>query len=162
MKEIPLTKGQIALVDDEDYERCRVLKWSAIQPHEGYYYASCSFRSLHSNPSTTMMSRFIMGVTDRKMVVDHINHDTLDNRKENLRVCSQRQNRQNLAMDKSSKYPGVIRFRNGWRARIRISGKLMSLGVYADEREAARAYEVKVREMGEELVCKMNRVKVPA
>jgi hypothetical protein len=100
-----------------------------------------------------------MGVTDRKFDVDHVNHDTLDNRKENLRVCSHRQNLQNMNVKKTSKFPGV-RFDHKsrrWVAQIQIEGKRKYLGQFTDERGAAKAYERAVRATGEELVCKMNR-----
>ena len=173
VKEIPLTQGKVALVDDDDYENVMKFKWFAATNNEGkfvpargkvmYYIKTRRFttRALH-------LSRFIMGVYNN-MVVDHINGDTLDNRRCNLRVCTTRQNLQNLVAlhgKKASKYPGVSKVRdstkNPWQARIRRSGdqKVVYLGVFPTEREAAVAYEKALREMtGQELICKMDRKK---
>ncbi len=72
------------------------------------------------------------------MVVDHINGDPLDNRRSNLRVCSQQQNLWNGSAhrDGSSGYRGVSRHRKGWR--VQIQGK--DIGFYADKHDAALAY----------------------
>lgn len=89
MKKIKLTQGKCALVDDEDYERVNQFKWTAekCSKSENYY--------ARNRTINTKMHRLIMGIGKSSLVVDHINHKTLDNRKQNLRVCTQAENLRN-------------------------------------------------------------------
>ena len=89
MKKIKLTQGKFAPVDDEDYERVSQYKWTAekCSKSENYY--------ARNRTINTKMHRLIMGLGKSKLVVDHLNHKTLDNRKENLRVCTQKENLRN-------------------------------------------------------------------
>ena len=75
-------------------------------------------------------------------VIDHINGDGQDNRIENLQVVTQAQNmmKQRKPENCSSKFKGVMQFRDKWRSRITLQGKTKSLGVYKTEQEAALAY----------------------
>lgn len=164
VKEIPLTQGQIALVDDEDYEWLNQFKWNAMwRPGiQGYYATRSKYLGMKNGKSmkkTIRMHRLITNAP-KGMVVDHMNHDTLDNRKLNLRICSQRQNCQNRKDKTSSKYPGVdwCNTMKKWRSTIMINGKSRIIGYFREEREAAKAYEATLRrEVGEELICKMGR-----
>ena len=86
MKLIELSQGYFAKIDDCDYAKVSKHKWYAkVRPF--YTYASSKI-----DGKEVKMHRFIMGITERKVVVDHENHDTLDNQKHNLRACSHRQN----------------------------------------------------------------------
>jgi hypothetical protein len=91
------------------------------------------------------MHRFIMD-PPRSMVIDHINHNGLDNRKANLRVVTQQQNlwnsRRGLNQGRS-RYKGVSwdADNNKWAATIRINGKCKRLGFFTDEISAARMYD---------------------
>lgn len=92
------------------------------------------------------MHRVIMEVSD-EYKVDHINHDTLDNRRENLRICKQEQNLRNRIKkgDFSSIYKGVHkcgRRKEKWQATISFSKKHIYLGRYESEIDAACAYDV--------------------
>ena len=90
MKKIKLTQGKVALVDDEDYERVSKIKWAAEQCStvKSNYYA----RNRNQN---IKMHRLIMDLDKSDLVVDHINHNTLDNRKKNLRICTKAENNRN-------------------------------------------------------------------
>lgn len=162
MKEIELTQGQVAIVDNEDYEYLNQFKWYAHwSPRLNGYYAVRHQHLGYSNgerkQKMIIMHRIIVNAPNGK-VVDHKNHNALDNRKSNLRIVSQRQNNQNKKSKGTSKYPGVHweMKRNKWRANIQLEGKSKHLGYFDDEREAAKAYENACREIiGEELVCKM-------
>jgi len=139
MREIPLTQGYIAIVDDEDYARVLTVgSWQAdVDPHS--VYAVCSRIKMH---------RFIAGVTAPSIEVDHRDGNGLNNQKYNLRVCTKRQNAQNRkAIRGKSQYKGVTWHvaRQEWRANIRVNGKQKHLGAFSDERSAALAYDSAAR-----------------
>jgi len=80
---------------------------------------------------------------------DHINHDSLDNRRSNLRLASVLENNRNarcVSSKKLSHFKGVTKNRSGWMARIRVNGKLNGLGTFHSEEEAAKAYDRAARE----------------
>ncbi len=138
MKQIKLTQGQVTLVDDEDYKRLISRKWHATKLSYDGFAAVCTQQN-----KTTIMHRVITNAPKGKDV-DHINHNTLDNRKTNLRVCTRSQNLRNrLKVRGISRYKGVTFFpkRNKkWCARIRYNSKMNHLGYYTTEKEAAIAY----------------------
>jgi hypothetical protein len=90
------------------------------------------------------MHRYILGVTDRNLYVDHINHDGLDNRRDNLRVCTLAENLRNQRA-KAGRFKGVSfyskRIAKPWAAFIQENGKRKNLGYFATEIEAAQAYD---------------------
>lgn len=163
VKKIKLSQGQWTTVDDEDYEWLNQWKWYAQwDPKTKVYYAKTTFYlgmidGKQKNKSY-LMHRLITGATKGE-VVDHINHNTLKNEKENLRRCSVRQNAQNRSDKTSSKYPGVSWDKQckKWRAYINIEGKRKWLKRYDEELEAAKVYEKECRKLGEELVCKLEK-----
>lgn len=138
MKRIPLTKGYEALVDDADYETLLRHRWSATVSKPGYVYAVTRIEG-----KSVRMHRLLMGAGARE-VVDHVNHNTLDNRRSNLRIVSQRQNTYNARPQRgsASKYKGVHASTDKWVARIKdpASGKCLHLGRFDSEIEAAMAY----------------------
>jgi len=141
-RKIPLTQGQFALVDAEDFERVSKYKWTAEWSKDiKSYYA---FRSSFINGKQKMirMHRFILNVP-KGMYVDHINHNTLDNRKSNLRVCSNKQNvrNQKLNSKNSTGFKGVHKTHSKKvQAKIHVSGKTIYLGCFSNPKEAAIAY----------------------
>lgn len=134
MAEIPLTKGEVAIVDDEDYEDLAKHKW---------YFAAVGYAARRKDGKIVYMHREIMGA-EKGLVVDHINHDTIDNRKTNLRCCSQSFNMANasLRLDSISGYKGVHWFPRDskWKARICVDGKTTHLGLFESKHDAARMY----------------------
>lgn len=167
VKKIQLTKDQVTLVSDKDYKYLNRDNWRACYAKgiDGFYAQRNNYEgSFNGKPlrRTIMMHRLIMERVigcelEPRDVIDHINHDTLDNRRSNLRIVSHRQNLQNMKRETTSKYPGVYwhKLRKKWRAQINFNGKRKHLGLFNDEREAAKAYEQACRELvGEELVCK--------
>lgn len=151
MREIPLHgkygEGRFAKVDDEDYERLSKRRW---------YVDNCGYARCHElkkvNPCrpVLLMHRLVMeNAIKEGQMIDHINGDKLDNRKENLRICTNQQNmcnRGKLIHKKEgaihSMYKGVRGYgkRGKWVARISIDGKVKHIGVYETEEEAAKAY----------------------
>ena len=94
MKEIQLTKGKIALVDDEDFDRINNYKWQS-HLRFNYYYASRKSSRLLGKRKTIYMHREILNINDPNIHIDHISHDGLNNQKSNLRICTSSQNHAN-------------------------------------------------------------------
>lgn len=145
MKKIPLTKGYEAIVDDEDYDSLSKFNWSVNQTKERKYAVRITTKNYKQ--TAVMMHRTVMNPPE-KMVVDHINRDSLDNRKENLRICTRKENSVNRCASKGSmsKYLGVSKDKdkdNGkkrWRARLQNGDKNFTSKRFYTEEEAALAY----------------------
>ena len=100
MKIIPLTRGQYAIVDDEDYEELAKHKWRAnYSKGNQCFYAERSLKREGKIRRTDTMHRVIMKANPGEEV-DHQNHNTLDNRKENLRITTHQTNQKNIRMRK--------------------------------------------------------------
>ncbi len=142
MKEIPLTQGKVALVDDEDFEKVNQLKW-CLKKGDTQEYAHTSL-CVNKKRTSLLMHRMILGVSGRNNYIDHKNRNGLDNQKSNLRICCPSDNSSNKksAKGSSSKYLGVSWNSNcqKWRVRICKKGKFYSIGLFDSEIEAALAY----------------------
>lgn len=99
------------------------------------------------NNENVRLSRFIMNYNGND-IVDHINNNTLDNRKCNLRIVTHQQNSMNKKSSKNStsKYIGVSKNHNKWQANIRINGNLLYLGKFNTEIEAAKVRDTATKE----------------
>jgi len=142
-KEILLSQEKVALVDDDDYQRLIKINWYAHKQRK-IHYALCHKTNEDGSRGTEYMHRIIMKCPTNK-VIDHINGDGLDNRKENLRIVSSRENcLNNVHKEKSSRYSGVAWHKSskGWQSSIRYNGKFCYLGVFKNEFDAAIAYRV--------------------
>lgn len=159
MKKIKLTQDQWALVDDEDYDRLSEHKWFASKSRTADKFSAT--RNTPGRPNgeqrKILMHREITNAPKEK-VVDHINGNPLDNRKENLRVCTQQENSWNRGKPKNNKsgYKGVTYYKKRdminelkkpWAAHIQSNGKKRYLGYYKTAQEAARAYDQKAIEL---------------
>ncbi len=150
VKRIPLTKGQFAIVDDEDYERINAHKW-----HSNWDVSSRAFRAVRSTSRTTgrrktvMMHREIMNAP-AGACVDHINHNPLDNRKVNLRLCSKGQNNfnQRLRRDNKSGFKGVYFDKSAgkWGTEFQSKGEQCYIGLFTSALDAALAYDARITE----------------
>lgn len=138
-KYIELTRGKRALVDDEDYEPLAKFKWTYSPNHTGYAYRQ---PKIDGKYRTVAMHRLIMGAKQGQYV-DHINHDTLDNRRENLRIVTKSGNQRNQKKhkDHDHQYKGYHWQRGKWVAQLNINYRNLYLGRFATEEEAARAYD---------------------
>lgn len=151
MKKIELTRGMFALVDDEDFGIVSGVLWNAHNTR-GRWCATRSIYRKGRHPLTEWMHLRILPPKPG-LVVDHINGDALDNRKENLRYAPAWGNGANGKKRKfkrgaTSTYKGVCwnRQARAWRAEIRSRQKLIFLGHFDDEREAALRYDRAARE----------------
>ena len=137
---IPLTQGQYTLVDVKDYELVRDTgPWYATwAPSTKSFYAQGLIEGKRA-----CLHRVLMSPADNEDV-DHINHVTLDNRRQNLRIATGTQNQGNRRAQRgvSSKYKGVCWHKRDskWMAQIKVDGALRYLGYFDSELEAARAY----------------------
>lgn len=149
-----IRSGMMVLLDDDDFHKLESDKWyvtvnlytkrAVIKKYIGRY------ETKKNRPKYRQMylSRFILSAP-YGFVVDHINGNTLDNRKSNLRACTQSQNLKNRVRSKrngggTSKYKGVYKTKNKtnpWNVDIRILGKLVYRGSFKSELEAAMAYD---------------------
>jgi len=134
-KLIPLTQGKFAIVDAEDYDHLMQFKW---------FYTCYGYAARNARDKTLLMHRVILSA-DKGFNIDHINGDALDNRKSNLRFCSQAENSRNRKLRKggTSKFKGVgwHKATGKWVAYIKVNYKHKHLGLFVDEKEAAMAYD---------------------
>lgn len=145
-KVILLTNGKYALVDEEDYYEVRKFNWAAISSRNTFY-------AVKNSKNNRIMHRFIMGLErGDNRVIDHINHDGLDNRKANLRICTNDENVLNKKPSKNKRFKGAFYYakNNSWTSSISYKGKCYRLGYFKTEEEAARAYDAKAKELHKE------------
>ncbi|MFA5934997.1 MAG: AP2 domain-containing protein [Candidatus Paceibacterota bacterium] len=139
MKEILLTQGKVALVDDEDFKRLNRYKWYAAKMGDTFY----ALRAIIVNKKQ-IIHRMHWSIMKGKGV-DHIYHNGLDNQKDNLRFCTKSQNGMNRKPNRNSKspYKGAQwdKVQNKWRCAIVVNKKSIYLGVYVNDIDAAKAYD---------------------
>lgn len=140
MELILYAKGEkfTILYDDEDHELISQYVWNIDDGPVTYARSS-------SHKKKTRMHRLIMGVTDPKIKIDHKNRNGLDNRRENLRICTSCENQRNRRgrVNSNSLYKGVwfSKQKSAWIAEIKMNGVKKHLGIFSDESIAAKAYD---------------------
>lgn len=143
MKEIKLTQGKVALVDDDDFERVSSIKWCADVKGGG---TLCYARG-YSNGKMISMHQFITG----NKMTDHRDGNGLNNIRSNLRSCTPSENQYNKGKcrNNTTGYKGVTfePRRNKFKAAIRRGSNPINLGRFNTAIEAARAYDAKAREI---------------
>lgn len=146
-KLIPLKSGKLTKVDNDDFELLSKYNWR--EDVNGYVI----------NDKIGRIHRYITKA-EHPFEVDHINHDILDNRKANLRVCTSGENNMNqkIRVGLTSKYKGVCwdKERNKWKSCIRINNKTINLGRFNNELDAAKAYNEKAKELFREFAYLNN------
>jgi hypothetical protein len=143
MRKIALTQNKFALVDDEDYLSLCKHKWYAAK-YPCNYYAFGKIITKNNVRLNIRMHRFILKPPPGKQV-DHINGNGLDNRRCNLRVCTNSENQQNRhKVCSNSGFKGVSwdKNENKWRTKIGVKGKTIHIGYYDEKLDAAHAYDV--------------------
>ncbi len=137
MQKIKLKGGGEVLIDDEDLSLVNQFTWTTVKTGNNPYVRGWV------NGSQVLIHRLIMGAP-KGAVVDHINHDPFDNRRSNLRICTTQQNvaHQRKLRKSRSQFKGVYPRANGrFQAVICVRYKLIALGTFSSEIEAAQAYD---------------------
>ena len=129
---IKTSQNKNIMIDVNDVERCKRIRWQVDV--STMYVRGWDYNV--SPPKKYYLHRFLLNVEDGNIVVDHINGNRLDNRKNNLRTCTQAENSRN-SNKKTNGYPGVTYY--GWVAKITINGKTINLGSFDTEEEAIQA-----------------------
>ncbi|MFL5287944.1 MAG: HNH endonuclease [Rhodopila sp.] len=151
MREIKLTNGMVAVVDDEDYERLAAFRWSATEGRRGDFYAVRMATVVGVDGSRKSVCRQMQrDVLDLEMkmpgsiMADHRNHDTLDNRRSNLRWLTANESALNrrLYLNNRSGYRGVhfCQANGKYRAQIGVRRRRFTTGYFATAELAAAAY----------------------
>jgi hypothetical protein len=148
MREIPLTRGMVALVDDADYEALSHWSWSIHDNGRQMYAKRRSNVAGHDN--VVKMHRQLM-LPDPGQVVDHINGNGLDNRKANLRIASKSNNGANRSKTivNTSGYKGVFWHAQTrkWLVKVKRGGRQHYVGIFSDPIDAALAYDARAIEL---------------
>ena len=143
-KEIELTQGKVALVDDEDYEWLNKWEWYVHSKYGNYWYAKRTKQKESGKRQDVFMHREILGLKfgDGKLC-DHINQETLDNRRSNLRIASRTVNSRNNSgyTTNTSGHVGVHWCKQNikWRAQIKVKGKYFHIGYFNNIDDAIEA-----------------------
>lgn len=136
------------MIDDEDYERVNQYKWYANNYAHPY---AIKDKVSQGVKTTTLLHRFLMNPPD-DMVVDHIDGNTLNNQKANLRVIPQKLNSRHHRVNKknTSGYNNVRASGRRWKAYIKVNYRQINLGVYDTPEEAFKASELYNKKLWEQ------------
>ena len=161
MKLIPLTQGQFAIVDDDEFEYISRFNWHSIRSSaRNVWYAARTGRSSSGKEVRIPIQREIMRLSiEDERVIDHKDGNGLNNQKCNLRICTVQDNARNRPSWGKSKYKGVTRRASTgkWIARICINYESVYIGIFAEEYDAALAYNLKAEEVFGEF-ARLNEV----
>lgn len=148
-KEIPLTQGKVALVDDEDFECVNQFKWHAHNSHGRWYAERMGPRPKRQRIKMHRVIANRMGIVDASRVIDHRDGHTLDNRRINLRPATTAENNRNQKTFQTNTLglKGVSRTNRGkpFMARISPDNHCLYLGAFDTAEQAARAYDAAAR-----------------
>lgn len=131
-------EGKFAVVDDEDFDEVNQHKWFLVASGNGKFYVRVRGTYLHRLVTKAKSGEYI----------DHIDGNTLDNKKYNLRSCTNQQNVRNCKSNRGkSRYKGVcpVSKSKSWRATLSVNMKSVHIGSFATEIEAAKAYDEAAR-----------------
>ena len=156
--QLKLTQGVFTTIDDRDYDWLSKTRWRAHNDQGFGFYAMRDSNlkdGQYGKGRVVYMHRVIWeqhnGPIPKGMQIDHINGDRLDNRPENLRICTSQQNHfnQHKVTIHSSQFKGVCWYKpySRWRAQIKIDGAHKNIGYFDTEEDAARASDAKAKEL---------------
>jgi hypothetical protein len=152
MREIPLSRGKVALVDDDDYERLIAFTWHISTDGYAYRHQRDTRVDGKRKRYSLSMHRYLMGLEyGDERAVDHKNGNKLDNQKTNLRVCTRGENNLNVGRRSNNKsgFKGVYwcNFYKRWVTKTKKDGKRYFIGYFDCPEEAYRAYCARVLEL---------------
>ncbi|MCH7557981.1 MAG: HNH endonuclease [Planctomycetes bacterium] len=152
-----MTQGKFAIIDPKYYTRLAKYKWFLVKSPTGSYAARWQRLKAKNTRKRIWMHHEIIHIP-KKMVCDHINRNGLDNRKANLRPATVSQNLCNRAKTKAktrSKYKGLEwdKTQRKWKARIQLNGRKIYLGSFANEIDAAKAYDHAAKKYHGQFAC---------
>lgn len=158
MKQLKLTNGTYAQVDDEDYERLIQYTWLYDEGRINRVTHSKEDKELYSEGRKTIHIPLANEVMNKFGVIfDHKDQDFRNNQKDNLRECTRSQNNSNTIYYNSHGFRGVSKNKRRWRAVITFNKKRINIGSFKTKEEAARAYDIKARELyGEFAILNFN------
>lgn len=140
MKQIPLTMGLFALIDDDDFDKINAHKWFARKSSNTFYAATWTGdwrdrKMLH-------MHHLVSGTPEKGYCIDHKDGNGLNNQKANHRLCTIAQNSKNRRSYGTSRFLGVsyMKANKKWRSYIQVNGQNKYLGIFLSQHEAALAY----------------------
>lgn len=160
MKEIQLTNGKVAIVDDDDYDELVRHRWYAYRDYRSHHlWYACRSTGQHKKQKKMLMHRVILGALPGEKV-DHVNRDGLDNRKDNLRLCDNSLNMANQAKmkGKTSRWKGVSLYKKKFYvASCKKGSEYRRQYGFTNEDFAAIAYNKMAHEMFGEF-ARLNKV----
>lgn len=147
-REIALTRGQVAIVDDEDFQRLNAVKWFAHRAPNGKFYACRQVRCADGKQRPEWMHKVVLGIS-RDVEGDHIDGDSLNNRRGNLRPATSQQNLCNRDLFRNNRtgFRGVVIRRGRFVAQITSHQRTFYIGQFGTAEEAARAFDAKASEL---------------
>lgn len=161
MAQIELTQDKVALVDDSDFEHLNQFKWYAARNHYGGFIAQRRCDCWVGKQSHMIRMHRQITSCPQRLQTDHRNHNTLDNHRSNLRICTNAQNAMNKNGYKNhtSIFKGVSWYKatKQWQAQIKFNQKNIYLGYFNLEIDAAKAYNQKAKELFGEFAL-LNKV----
>ena len=143
VRSIPLSNGGVTLVDDADYDAVRRFPWRLNS--KGYVMYTCTEDGQRHE---VYLHRYLAQPW-RRQVVDHLDHDPLNNTRANLRRCSVQENLRHRRRFSNNEcgFKGVTARRSQWLARIYVNDRALKLGTYDDLLAAAQAYDFAARQL---------------
>ncbi len=149
-KEIKTSNGYIITVDDEDFSTSNSFRWiGKVDRKSGAVYASRTVRISAGRKTTSAYLHRVLMSANRGEIVDHRNGNTLDNRRKNLRICTNSQNLMNRGKQKNNTtgFKGVSKVPYGFRATLKIGGKQVWSKNFKTAQDASNAYLAKAAEI---------------
>jgi len=156
VKQVPVGRARIALIDDQDADRICVRKWSLCV----FRGSRTAYAAAWIDGKFTLLHRYLLEMSNPAIFVDHVNGCGLDNRRANLRICTHAQNRRNSRITrtyrgkpKSSRFKGVSLTNGRWLVQVQADGRKVHVGRFSTEEDAARAYDFAARKLHGEYAC---------
>jgi len=150
MPEVKCFDGTIVLVDNEDEELVSKYSWSCMRCGVSLTLNTYLYATAREGNKKILMHVLIMNPPNG-MQVDHVDYNGLNNKRSNLRICTQSQNmRHNRRLAGISGFRGVDPINGRWRARIKVDNKVFHLGMFDNVEDAAEAYDIAATRYGGE------------